>query len=497
MITSIKVTNQILRLQPRPALLLTVAILLCLAFPLVPNTLAVSPPPDGGYPNGNTAEGDNALFSLTSGAGNTAIGSDVLFSNTTGSDNTATGFFALISNTTGGFNTAAGFEALLDNTTGSGNTAIGFNSLFSNTSANNGTAIGFRTLERNTSGNENTAVGFQVLLANTAGSFNTAIGGGALASNTTGSDNTATGTSALAHNTTGLFNTATGLDALLSNTGGEANTAGGIEALKSNTTGSSNTATGADALLSNTTGDNNTATGTNALISNTVGSNNTAEGDNALSRNISGSYNIALGNSAGSNLTNGHDNIDIGSAGLAGESKTIRIGTKGTQTSTFIAGINGNAVPNGVSVIIGPGGKLGTVVSSARFKEEIKPMAKASEAILKLKPVSFRYKHELDPASIPQFGLVAEQVEKIAPELVARDNEGKPYTVRYDAVNAMLLNEFLKQHGVVQQQQATINDLMTTVAQQEKRIEALTVTVQRVSDQVALSKPAPQLVANP
>ena len=144
MITSIKVTNPILRLQPRPALLLTVAILLCLAFPLVPNTLAVSPPPDGGYPNGNTAEGDNALFSLTSGAGNTAIGSDVLFSNTTGSDNTATGFFALISNTTGGFNTAAGFEALLDNTTGSGNTAIGFNSLFGNTSANNSTAIGFR-----------------------------------------------------------------------------------------------------------------------------------------------------------------------------------------------------------------------------------------------------------------------------------------------------------------------------------------------------------------
>ena len=204
-----------------------------------------------------------------------------------------------------------------------------------------------------------------------------------------------------------------------------------------------------------------------------------------------------MGNSAGSNLTTGHDNIDIGSAGLAGESKTIRIGTKGTQTSTFIAGISGNAVPNGVSVIIGPGGKLGTVVSSARFKEEIKPMAKASEAILKLKPVSFRYKHELDPASIPQFGLVAEQVEKIAPELVARDDEGKPHTVRYDAVNAMLLNEFLKEHGVVQQQQATINELKTTVAQQEKRIEALTATVQKVSDQVALSKPAPQLVENP
>jgi uncharacterized coiled-coil protein SlyX len=256
--------------------------------------------------------------------------------------------------------------------------------------------------------------------------------------------------------------------------------------------------------LSNTTGNNNTATGFSALSKNITGSNNTASGFNALLGNTGGDNNIAIGVSAGINLTNGSDNIDIGNAGVAGESRHIRIGTNGTQAKTLIAGIAGVPVPGGIGVIVGNSGQLGTVVSSERFKDAIKPMDKASEAILALQPVTFRYKHELDPDGMPQFGLVAEQVEKVDPDLVARDEQGKPYSVRYEAVNAMLLNEFLKEHRKVEEQQATITELKSssakqaaTVAQQQKQIEALTATVQKVSDQIALSKPAPQLVANP
>jgi hypothetical protein len=253
-----------------------------------------------------------------------------------------------------------------------------------------------------------------------------------------------------------------------------------------------------------TTGSSNTASGLNALFANTTGSGNTAEGFDALSHNTTGTGNIALGDDAGTNLTTGNNNIDIGAPGVAGESSKIRIGTVGTQNGTFIAGISGVTVANGVGVIVGSSGKLGTVVSSARFKEAIKPMDKTSEAILALQPVTFRYKEELDPDKIPKFGLIAEQVEKVNPDLVVRDEDGKVNTVRYEAVNAMLLNEFLKnlrtdqdQAWKLQDQEAPIAQLKTSVMQQQKQIEALTATVQKVSDQVALSKPAPQLVANP
>jgi hypothetical protein len=221
-----------------------------------------------------------------------------------------------------------------------------------------------------------------------------------------------------------------------------------------------------------------------------------------------------LGVSAGANLTTGSNNIDIGNVGSAGESNTIRIGTAGTQTRAFIAGIPGATIASGVGVIVGSNGQLGTVQSSERFKDQIKPMDKASEAILALQPVTFRYKHELDRDGIPQFGLVAEQVEKVNPDLVARDAEGKVYTVRYEAVNAMLLNEFLKEHRKVQEQQATITrleskvakqeaaaerqqkDFQATAARQQDQIEALTAGLQKVSDQVELNKPAPQIVAD-
>ena len=211
---------------------------------------------------------------------------------------------------------------------------------------------------------------------------------------------------------------------------------------------------------------------------------------NALLNNHTGSSNIAVGSQAGANLTTGSNNIDIGALGSAGEANTIRIGKSGIETKTFIAGIRGATVANGVGVIVGTTGQLGTVVSSARFKEAIKPMDKASEAILALKPVTFRYKKELDPDKIPQFGLIAEEVEKVNPDLVVRDGDGKVNAVRYEAVNAMLLNEFLKEHRTVQGQQKEIDALKTELKEQKALI-------QKVSAQIESSKPAPQVVNNP
>jgi hypothetical protein len=432
--------NSISRSPLRLAFLLIPLALGC--FALSPAARAVLPAPDGGYPGENTAEGDDALFSLTTGIDNTAIGFNALFSNTEGSFNTAVGDQALISNTTGFYNTANGASALSHNTTG----------------------------------NENTAIGFNVLASNTEGSASTAFGAYALSSNTTGNQNTATG-----------------YDALLSNTIGNQNTVNGFVTMYSNTTGSASTAFGAYALYNNTTGGNNTAIGLQALLSNT-----------------SGDSNIALGVGAGRNLTTGNNNIDIGNVGVAGDSKRIRIGTAGMQTKTFIAGISGVTVASGVAVIVGSNGQLGTVVSSERFKDAIKPMDKASEAILALKPVTFHYRKELDPDGIPQFGLVAEQVEKVNPALVARDADGKVYTVRYEAVNAMLLNEFLKEHRTVEDQKATIAQIKSTVskqealiAQQQKGMDVFTAIlkeqaaqIQKVSAQVELSKPAARTVLN-
>src|SRR6516165_9927665 len=248
---------------------------------------------------------------------------------------------------------------------------------------------------------------------------------------------------------------------------------------------SNNTVLGDNALISNASGLDNTAIGLLTLLNNTTGSFNTAIGARALSNNTTGSSNIAVGNSAGATLTTGNDNIDIGNIGVAGEFKTIRIGKQGRQTDTFIAGISGATVPTGVAVMVEANGHLGTITSSARFKEAIKPMNEASTAILALQPVSFRYKHDLDPAGSPQFGLVAEEVAKVNPDLVVRDDEGKPYTVRYDAVNAMLLNEFLKEHRKVEQLKKNFD---SKIAEQQKQIEALTAGLQKVSAQLKLSK---------
>src|SRR5438067_1129219 len=393
-----------------------VAMLVFVPIVLLSTAYAVSPAPDGGYPNGNTAEGNYALADLSSGANNTAVGAGALFSDFTGNNNTALGEEALF------YNTA------------SSNTATGYQALFSNRS---------------------------------------------------GTENTATGVEALSNNTTGSQNTAIGVRALHLNSTANGNTAACWEAISRNTTGNDNTATGFEALYNNTIGTDNTAGGFQALFKNTTGNNNTASGKGALANNTTGGNNVALGLGAGSNLTTGSNNIIIGTnvVGNSSDAYITRIGSS-TQKKTFIGGISGKTVANGVGVIINGNGQLGTVQSSARYKTAIKPMDKASEALLALKPVTFRYKEELDPDKIPQFGLIAEEVEKIDSDLVVRDEEGKVSTVRYEAVNAMLLNEFLKEHRKVQEQAATIEEM-------KRQMEGLAKGLRVVTDQIEISGSAP------
>ena len=398
----------------------TSVLFVCLSL-AAPKGGAVVPPPDGGYPGGNTAEGQNALLNLT----------------------------------TGGFNTAVGFFSLRNDTIGSFNTAVGAGTLLANTA------------------DQNTATGAAALLSNTTGAENTAIGTVALLNNTSGSENTAIGVGALLTNASGDFNTATGFDALFSNITGQSNTADGVGALDFNTVGNDNTAIGTSALQGNTEGDNNTGVGKLALGANTTGNRNTV-----------------LGANAGGNITSADNVICIG-ANLAGAN---------VSNTCYIGNIFGVTSVNGIGVLVNSDGKLGTTTSSRRFKEQIKPMAQVSEALFALKPVSFRYKKEIDPAGTSQLGLVAEDVEKVNPDLVVRDKEGKAYSVRYDQVNAMLLNEFLKEHRKVENLK---NDFQTTVAQQQNEIAALTATVkeqavqiQRVSAQLEASKAAPQVVNN-
>jgi len=340
-----------------------------------------------------------------------------------------------------------------------------------------------------TTGTNNTAVGSEALFSLTTGQQNTAVGAQAL-KNDTADKNTAIGFQALVRNTTGDSNTAGGWRALFKNTTGDRNTAGGRETLVSNTTGFENTGTGAVALQNNTTGNDNTATGFAALNNNTAGAVNTAVGTGSLVNSSTGDLNIALGFGAGVNLTAGANNLYIGNLGAATESNIIRIGAEvaatdqfgvlhPAHTATYIAAISDAEASGGDPVFITSTGKLGTVnvPSAARFKEEIRPMDKASEAILALKPVTFRYKKELDPKGTSQFGLVAEDVEKVNGDLVKRDRDGKLQTVRYEAVNAMLLNEFLKAHRKIEEQEYAIAELKAEVA-------GLTARVNKQAEQV-------------
>jgi hypothetical protein len=519
--------------------LITVLLLALTCFGLSPTAQALlpAPPPDGGYPNGNTAEGTGALFSLTTGSNNAAAGFRALYSNTAGVNNTATGSQALVNNTTGGQNTANGYVALSSNTSGASNTATGSGALHGNTTASHNTATGYISLYNNTTGSFNVADGDRALYSNTTGTQNTATGYQALNSNTTSPYNTATGYQALFSNTTVGFNTANGAKALYSNTEGGQNTATGFLALSSNTTGGNNTASGNFALGSNTTGRDNTATGLGALSGNTTGNYNTASGENAL-QSTTGDFNTANGyaalqsnttgidNTAGGsfalpNSATGSDNIGIGyGAGfnVRTASNVIAIGSSLTAAdvsgTTWISGIYGVTTQSGTAlpVYVSNTGQLGTAASSERFKKDIKPMEQNSQAILQLKPVTFHYK--TDTEAVPQFGLIAEEVEKINPDLIVKDKEGKVFAVRYEAVNAMLLNEFLKEHRRVQELESTVakqeastaqqrKDFQATAVQQQEEIKALTASlkeqalqIQKVSAQLEMSKAAPQTAFN-
>jgi hypothetical protein len=450
---------------------------------------AVTPAPDGGYPGGNTAEGQNALFGLTTGGFNTAVGFFSLRSNTTNSLNTAIGAGALLANTADS-NTATGAGALLSNTTGSVNTAYGAFALFHNTTGGGHTAVGYNALAATNASDfleGNTAVGSSALADDTDGNANTAIGFAALVSNTSGGSDTAIGNLALGGSTTGSNNTAVGAGALESNTTGSQNTANGAQALLSNNVSSGNTATGYQALMNNLSEDN-TANGRAALANNTTGIANTAMGVNALFNNTTGSGDTALGADAGSNVSAANNVICIGSAGAD------------VSNTTWINNVYGVTTQNGTTapVIVSADGQLGTVASAERFKKDIATMDKASEVILSLRPVTFHYK--TDTKGTPQFGLIAEEVAKVNPALVLPDKEGKPYTVRYDAVNTMLLNEFLKEHAKVGQLK---KDFESKIAEQQKQIDVLKrelqeqrALIQKVSTQLELSKSAPQTVLN-
>lgn len=414
-------------------------------FALLP-AQAVVPPPDGAYPNFTTAEGEHALQSLTTGAANTALGAFSLFSTTTTSFNTAVGAGALDLNT-GNNNTAVGAATLLLNT-GDDNTAVGVAALETNSTGNNNTANGAFALFSNTEGNANTAVGRDALTSNTTGNFNTALGHGTLESNVASDNSTAVGFFAL-HDNVAARNTAVGEQALDVNTIGEGNTAVGFHSLFNNIIGGGNVAIGSQALLNSTAG-----------------------------------FNIAVGAQAGSAIVTAHNAIAIGIAG------------DDLNDTCFIGNIRDvtTDINDAVPVLIDSIGQLGTVNSSRRFKTDIKSMDEASASILGLHPVSFRYKvHKGGPA---QYGLIAEDVAAVNRDLVIYDADGKPQTVRYEAVNTMLLNEFLKAHNKIEKQEATMAELKSTVAQQQKAMEALTKQVQKVSAQIEVNKAAPQLTAN-
>ena len=327
------------------------------------------------------------------------------------------------------FNTAEGSNALKNLTTGVGNAAVGWFSLFSNTDGSFNTALGAGTLLSDV-GDQNTGFGIQ----------NTAIGALALFSNATGSQDTATGALALLSNTTGV-----------------GNMANGYSALYSNTTGFFNSATGADSLANNTTGAYNTANGYQALGSNTTGY-----------------FNTALGHAAGANITTGDGNVCIGA---------MVYGVDGVNDTTWIGNVY-DSVTTARQVYVNADNKIGTLSSSRRFKNQIKPMDKISESLFALKPVTFRYNKDVDPSQALSFGLIAEDVAQVSPELITRDEQGKPQTVRYEAVNAMLLNEFLKEHRKLETQTRKIDDQEARIAQQQREIQTLMATVKEQSAQI-------------
>ena len=372
--------------------------------------------------------------------GNTAGGTGALSNNTTGKDNTAFGDNALLGNTTGLFNTATGFEALKLNVTGGNNTAMGLVALTANSIGSENTAVGSQALDHNDTGNSNTAIGVSALASNTSGSANTASGAGALTFNV--ADN----------------NTATGAGALENNTTGGSNTAMGFKALQNNNIGSGNTAIGSGAL---------SAVQEAGLRRDA----NTAIGFETLAALFDGFDNTAVGPEAGVNLGAGDNNVYLANPGQLIESNTMRLGG-GFQFSTFIAGVAGVTVDNGAPVLINTAtGQLGTLNSSARYKRDIAPMGAQSRGLFQLRPVTFSYKQ--DTQGERQYGLIAEQVAKVYPELVTRNAAGEVEAVRYHELIPMLLNE-------VQQQQRQLASLKATVKQLQERDSVMTARLERL-----------------
>ena len=368
--------------------------------------------------------------------------------------------------------------------TGASNTCFGTNVLVNNTTGKDNTGIGYFALSKNIWGGGNTASGSSALLNNTTGSFNTASGALALNKNTSGHSNTANGYAALFYNTTGTYNTANGRVALHYNTNGYNNNASGDGALFFNTTGYNNTASGKSALQYNTTGRSNTASGFNALRNNTTGIYNTANGDSALSVATTGYRNVALGWAAGNAVTTGSDNIIIGGGnqGLAADAGVIRIGASVYQKRTFIAGIRAvtTGLADAVPVLIDSKGQLGTIRSSRRFKEDIQPMGSVSERLFALRPVTFRYKQAYEDGSKPvQYGLVAEEVAEVFPELVVHGKDGKPETVAYHVLATLLLNELQKEHRVVEALRQDDEVQAARMAALEQQVAVLAQAVER------------------
>ena len=350
----------------------------------------------------------------------------------------------------GGVNAATTYQiggtTALGTPGGPANTAVGISALINN-AGNANTAVGNSALQANTSGSTNTADGYFALISNTTGAGNTAVGSFALLHHTTGNNNTALGTTAFQSNIDGSNNIGVGPNALYSNSSGSYNVGVGASALESNTKGSNNVAIGQDALVNVINDDFNVGIGPGALELLTTGTNNVAVGNTALQQLGSGSSNIALGAGAGSYVTSGSNNIDLGNIGTSSDSNTIRVGTSDTQTQTFVAGISGSTSPSGVPVYVNSNGQLGTSPSSLRFKEQVRDMGDSSSSLMKLRPVTFLYKSEYAKGERTlQYGLIAEEVANVYPELVAYDNDGQPYSVRYQYITTMLLNEVQKQY---------------------------------------------------
>jgi hypothetical protein len=453
----------------------------------------------------NTAIGASAMPNMTVGSFNTAVGANALQNANTGNGtghNTAVGFRALNSVTNLPSNTALGSNAGYS-ITGTGNTALGAGALYNNATGHRNIAVGSDAGQLLTTGSDNIAIGHQGAAAESntirigaaqnrtfmagirgvtpgaasimpvlidsngqlgTGSTSNSTFLGSLAGNLTltGPNNTGVGANALKAIDTGDANSAFGSGALPAATAGNSNTAIGVNALAATVLGARNTAVGRDAGASADSRDN-TVVGAYSLVSNTSGFENAGLGVDALHMNTTGVRNTAVGYRAGYNLTTGGLNIMIGNEGVAGEASTIRIGT--TQARAFVAGIRGTTTgaANGIAVLVDSNGQLGTISSSARVKDDIADMGRASAALMKLRPVTFHYK-EYGPESRLQYGLIAEEVDAVYPEMVAKRPDGSAETVMYHFLPPMLLNEFQRQQRTIERQGRELEELRQAVA---------------------------------